>query len=126
MELLYKSAIEKLNANLEADFGSNAIQNSAGLDVSPEATADRIVSLSTAFFDAFRQQNPEMDDEEALDEFMSTIGKGIEQGFAEARGVLEGLQVLEGNIATNIDSTYDLVQQGLQDFIDSFSVEEVV
>ncbi len=116
MELLYKSAIEKLNVALEPDFGSGAIQNSAGIDVSPEATAGRIISLSTAFFEAFRQQNPEMGDEEALDQFMSTIGKGIEQGFAEAREILGGLQVLNGDIATNIDVTYNLVQQGLQDF----------
>jgi len=125
MELLYKSAIEKLNEVLEPDFGSDAIQNSAELDVSPEATAERIVSLSTAFFDAFRSQNPKLGDEEALEEFMATIGKGIEQGFEEAREVLSGLQVLNGDIATNIDATYNLVQQGLQDFIDSFSQEVV-
>jgi hypothetical protein len=116
MELLYKSAIEKLNTVLEPDFGPNAIQNASELDVSPEATANRIVSLSTAFFGAFRQQNPGMTEEEAMNQFMSTIGKGIEQGFAEAREVLSGLQVLEGDIASNIDSTYDLVQQGLEKF----------
>jgi len=125
MELLYKSALEKLNTVLEPDFGPDAIQSSAEIDVSPEATAGRIVSLSTAFFEAFRQQNPEMGDEEALDRFMSTIGSGIEQGFAEAREVLEGLQVLNGDIATNIDTTYELVQQGLQDFRDTFSVGSI-
>jgi len=121
MELLYKSAIEKLNETLEPDFGPDAIQSSADIDVSPEATAERIVSLSTAFFDAFRQQNPDLGEEEALDQFMSTIGSGIEQGFAEAREILDGLQVLEGDIAANIDATYDLVQQGLENFRVSFS-----
>jgi len=28
--------------------------------------------------------------------------------------------VLEGDIATNIDATYDLVQEGLQAFIESY------
>jgi len=121
MELLYKSAIEKLNTVLQPDFGPNAIQNSAEIDVSPEVTAERIVSLSTGFFGAFREQNPELGDEEALDQFISTIGGGIEQGFAEAREVLEGLQVLNGSIASNIDTTYDLVQQGLNDFRASIS-----
>ena len=123
MELLYKSAIEKLNEFLEPEFGSDAIQKSAGIDISPEATADRIVSLSTAFLGAFQRQNPELDEEDALDRFMEIIGSGIEQGFAEARKILDGLQVLNGDIATNIDSTYDLVQQGLQDFRDSFSFD---
>jgi len=125
MELLYKSAIEKLNTALEPEFGPDAIQNSAGIDVSPEATAGRIVSLSTAFFEAFRQQNADLSDEDALDQFMSTIGKGIEQGFEEAREILDGLQVLEGDIASNINATYDLVQQGLQDFKDSISIGPV-
>ncbi|MBT3719368.1 MAG: DUF5610 domain-containing protein, partial [Gammaproteobacteria bacterium] len=48
------------------------------------------------------------------------IGGGIDQGFAEAREILDGLSVLEGDIATNIDATYDLVQEGLQAFIDSY------
>ncbi|MBT5370276.1 MAG: DUF5610 domain-containing protein, partial [Gammaproteobacteria bacterium] len=48
------------------------------------------------------------------------IGGGIDQGFAEAREILDGLSVLEGDIATNIDATYDLVQEGLQAFIESY------
>ena len=35
---------------------------------------------------------------------------------SKARGVLEGLKVLNGDIASNIDKTYALVQQGYADF----------
>ena len=38
------------------------------------------------------------------------------RGFKDAKGILEGLSVLEGDIETNIDSTYDLVQEGLNSF----------
>jgi len=123
LALLYKAAIEGINDVLKADFGDNAIQTSydSGLDVSPEATADRIVSMSTAFFAQYREQNADMTDEQAATAFAEIISGGIDQGFTEAREILTGLNVLEGDIATNIDSTYDLVQEGLKAFVDSFS-----
>jgi hypothetical protein len=119
LALLYKSAMTGINEALAPDFGPNAIQNASGQDNSPEGTAGRIVSLSTAFFDAFKAQNKGLDDEAALRKFMDTIQGGIEQGFKEARGILDGLQVLKGDIAGNIDKTYELVQLGLQQFADS-------
>ena len=124
--LVLKAALEGINDALKASMGDNAIQNTydSGLDVSPEATADRIVSLSTAFFDAYKGQNPNLSEEEALTKFIDVISGGIDTGFGEARDILSGLSVLEGDIATNIDSTYDLVQEKLQAFIDSFSEPE--
>ncbi len=118
--MLLKSAIEHLNNLLEPELGPNAIQTAVddGLDVSPEATAQRIVSLSTGFFEAFKAQHPGEDEAVVLERFMETIGRGIEQGFKEAREILDGLQVLEGNIASNIDKTYDLVQEGLNEFFE--------
>lgn len=119
--LLYKSAIESLNEVLGPELGDNAIQSAydSGLDVSPEATADRIVSQSTAFFDKYRSSNPQKDFATALQDFTKLIGGGIEKGFAEARNILDGLSVLQGDIASNIDKTFDLVQAGLQAFVDS-------
>ena len=124
--LLLKTALEGINDALKASLGENAIQNAydSGLDVSPEATADRIVSLSTAFFGSFQEQHPELSEEEALTKFIDVISGGIDTGFSEARDILSGLQVLEGDIASDIDSTYDLVQQGLKAFIDSFTSQE--
>jgi hypothetical protein len=66
-----------------------------------------------------------MDAEESLANFVDIIGGGIEQGFSEAKDILGNLNVLEGDISNNIDKTYELVQQGLQSFVDSFSeIEE--
>lgn len=118
LPLLYRAIIDKLNERLAAQLGPEAIDRAfeQQLDVSPEATADRIVSASTAFFDAYRKQHPEMDEEEAMQAFMEEIGRGVDQGFAEARDILDGLKVLQGSIAENIDKTYNLVQQGLENF----------
>lgn len=123
LALVLRSAIEKLNEVLAPDLGPNAIQGAidSGLDVSPEATAERIVGLSTAFFSAYREQHAGESDEDALTGFIATISKGIERGFSEAREILAGLQVLEGNVASNIDQTYDLVQEKLVAFEESFN-----
>jgi hypothetical protein len=116
--LLLRTAIDKINESLAPELGEDAIQKAvdSGLDTSPEATAERIVSLSTAFFDAYQEQNPTQDDAVALEKFMATIGSGIDKGFEEARNILEGLNVLDGQIASDIDETYSLVQEKLAAF----------
>lgn len=126
LALLYKTAIEGINGALKAEFGDNAIQSASdsGLDISPQATADRIVSMSTAFFSQYHQQHADMSEEEAAKSFAEIIAGGIEKGFAEARDVLEGLKVLEGDIASNIDTTFDLVQDGLKSFVESYLVKK--
>jgi hypothetical protein len=96
-----------------------------GLDVSPEATADRIVKMSTAFFDKYRDQHSELTEEEAAKSFVELIGGGIDKGFGEAKEILSSLKVLkEGDIASNIDKTYDLVQTGLRSFLDGIPKAE--
>ncbi|MDO8810931.1 MAG: DUF5610 domain-containing protein [Gallionella sp.] len=122
MSLLFKTAIENLNQVLAPELGENAIQAAAdsGLDFSPQATADRIVSMSTAFFGKYAESHPEKDMETALNDFTKLIGGGIEKGFTEAREILDGLKVLEGDIASNIDKTYEFVQSGLKSFVDNY------
>ncbi|MDR7050756.1 hypothetical protein J2X54_003237 [Duganella sp. 3397] len=117
MSVIFKTALTGINEALEADFGKDAIQNASAQDNSPEATANRIVSLSTGFYEAYKRQNPGQDDETSLNNFMETIKKGVEQGFKEARSILDGFKVLDGDLSTNIDKTYDLIQQGFADFI---------
>ena len=125
LALLFKTALQGINDALKPDFGDNAIQNAVdtGVDITPEATAERIVQMSTGFFGSYLNGREEMSQDEALQAFMTIIRGGIDKGFAEARDILSSLKVLEGDIASNIDKTYELVQQGLQGFVDSFSAE---
>lgn len=116
LALLFKSAIDSLNEALKPTLGENAIQNAVNQDNTPEGTAGRIVSLSTGFFDAFRQQHADLNDADALNQFMSIIRGGFEKGFQEAKDILQGLKVLSGDIEANINKTYDLVQKGYADF----------
>lgn len=118
MSVVLKTALTGINEALKNDgFGDDAIQNAMSQDNTPEGTAGRIVSLSTGFFEAYKQQHPGEDEGELLNKFMDTIQSGMERGFKEARDVLQGLNALNGDISSNIDKTYELVQKGYADFI---------
>ena len=116
LALIYKSAITSINEKLQAEFGPDALQNASSQDNTPDGTADRIVSLSTGFFDAFKKQHPNDDPDVVLGKFMDTIRKGFESGFKEASNILKGLDVLKGGVASNIEKTYALVHQGYAAF----------
>ncbi|MCK7460492.1 DUF5610 domain-containing protein [Idiomarina aminovorans] len=118
LSLLYKTALEGINAELEPVMGKNASQKvyDAGTDTSPKATADRIVSFATNFYSRYKEMNPGESEEETLNNFMDIIGGGIEKGFTDAKNILTGLQVFEGDVESDVDKTYELIQQGLNKF----------
>jgi len=131
LSLLLKTALEGINEALKETGVDNRVESSvedsyqSGGDFSPEATAERIVAFSTQFLGAYQAQHPEMAAEESLTTFVDIISGGIEQGFAEAKGILGDLKVLSGDISNNIDKTYQLVQTGLQSFAEALSAKEL-
>ncbi|MFL6660124.1 MAG: DUF5610 domain-containing protein [Massilia sp.] len=117
LALLYKTAIQGINEALEPELGKDAIQNAAAnQDNSAEATSDRIVKQSTAFYGQYLQQNKLEDNAESRGKFIDLIKGGFEQGFKEAQDVLSSLKVLQGDIASGIDKTHELVLKGFADF----------
>ena len=121
LNLVYERAISSIDIELEESIGKNAIQKAYddGIDFSPEATSDRILSFPTSFFDSYRAKNSSMSDTEALDSYVGIIGKAIDKGFGEAREILSSLNVLNGSIKENVDKTYDLIQEGLGNFTET-------
>lgn len=116
--LLFKSAISRINELLAPEFGDNALETAAAnQDNSAQATADRILNLSTGFYSAYSAQHPGEDPEKVLNNFVDVIRSGFEQGFNEAKDILKGLKVLDGDIASGIQNTWDLVQKGYDDFL---------
>lgn len=118
LSLLYKTALEGINAELEPVMGENAAQKiyDSGIDTSPEATAERIVAFATGFYSRYKELNPDKSEEETLDSFLKVIGGGIEKGFTDAKDILKGLKVYEGEVESGVNKTYDLVMQGLSSF----------
>lgn len=118
LSLLLNSTVEQINDCLVSELGENAVQKAieSESDVSPEATAERIVGQFSRFYDAFRMQHPEQDESTVLNNFIEIISSSIERGFSEARDILEGLEVLEGDIARDIDQTLALIREKLAAF----------
>lgn len=121
LALLLKSAITGINETLKPTLGDNAIENAMSQDNSPEGTAGRIVSLSTGFFEAFKQQHVGEDPAAVLKNFMETIRGGFDKGFNEAKDILQGMKVLSDDLSSLINKTYELVQKGYADFEASFA-----
>jgi len=125
--LVLQTALEGINDALHETFGDNAIQAAyeANIDVSPDTTAERIVSLSKSVFPEFLEQHPELAQGEALTAFTDIFITGVNTGFSEAKDVLTSLNALQGGeTEQNIDETLALIQEKLQLFINSFSYPE--
>lgn len=117
--LLFRSAIERINELLSPTLGPDAIQAKMGEDNSPEATAERILSLSTGFFDAYAAQRPDDDAGQVAKDFVELIRGGFEKGFNEAKDILQGLKVFGGDIESGVMKTYELVSKGYDEFLAS-------
>lgn len=121
LALLYRTAVDEINTALESELGPDAIQNAMSQDNSAEATAGRIVSLSTAMFDVYAARHPDKALAEVAQDFVNVIRGGFEQGYQEAQDILNSLGVLgEGSpIAQGIAKTFELVQKGYDDWLAS-------
>ena len=117
--LLFRGAIERINELLSPTLGPDAIQAKMSQDNSPEATAERILSLSTRFYDAYAAQRPDDNPEEVAKDFVNLIRGGFEKGFSEAQEILQGLKVFNGDIETGVMKTFELVNKGYDDFLAS-------
>lgn len=117
---LFKRAIDAINKELEPTLGKNAVQKAfdSGIDFSPEATAERIVSFATSFFPLYQQNHQDEGNslEQQLDDFIDLVGGGVDKGFGEAKDILTGLDVFNGEVEENANKTYDLIYEGFDTF----------
>lgn len=131
--LLFRAAIDRINQILGDAYGSPAadasqpggasgpvsgyLQQNQDVDTSPETTAKRILDGATGFFAAYANQHPELSPEQQATNFVSLVRGGFEQGYASAVNILKSLNVFNGNVSSDAQKTYDLVQKGFDDFL---------
>lgn len=115
LSLAYQTAIDRINEKVAPYLGENALARGIEdkVDLSPEATADRIVSRSTALYSRFEKRHVNEVPQAVLDRFIDTIRGGIEEGFSEATEILSSLGVFEGDIEANVKLTFDLIVEKL-------------
>ena len=114
---LYKSLsvearkiIDALNAELKTEL-PDGIQSLSPEQVTPDATASRIVQGITALFDIYAKQNPNLAPEELLSSFMEQARKGVDQGYGDALHTLEGLGAFEfDGVLEGVQKTKELIE----------------
>ncbi|MDP3845492.1 MAG: DUF5610 domain-containing protein [Pseudomonas sp.] len=79
-------------------------------DYSPAKVAERILGFVGG---NMAREAAAGADSEQLQKHLQEFRKGVEKGFADARKILDGMGVLNGQVAANIDDTYKRIQDGL-------------
>ncbi len=117
--LILQSALEKINAQFAPYLGDGAIKKAieSGQDMSPKATAERILSFATQIIGRAEaaQADVPLNEQRSKARLFQNVQSGIEKGFAQARDILESMQTLNGKTKQSVDDTYAYVQQGLID-----------
>lgn len=106
------------NALSAAGIEGQALEDvlSGAIDLSPEATAGRIVDFATSFFGSFQNNHADDDGTTQIDGYSQLIKDAVEEGFTQSRDLLEGIGKISGQVSDDINRTYELVMQGLDDF----------
>jgi len=120
MGVVLERAMAKLLAVVEDARAQLGIPEGAVLDTSPDATANRIADFALNFFEKWLENDDAragLEGQEARQQFVDFIGAAIQQGIDEARGILDSLQALNGDVESQIGNTAEVIQQRLEDFV---------
>ncbi|MGE8505534.1 MAG: DUF5610 domain-containing protein [Pseudomonas sp.] len=81
-------------------------------DYTPEKVAGRILGFIEQ---RLQSEAAAGADPVKLEKLLTQAREGVEKGFAEARKILDGMGVLKGQVAGDIDDTYKRIQDGFGD-----------
>ncbi len=87
-------------------------------DYTPEKVAGRILSFIEQ---RLQSEQAAGADPSKLKGLLEQARSGVEKGFAEARKILDGMGVLQGKVASDIDETYQKIQDGFSDLDKRFN-----
>jgi len=117
MQIVVERAMDKLRSVVSDARAALGIPEDTEIDTSAEATGNRIADFALGAFDKWSKNHSGLADEDARKQFADFIGGAIQQGISEARGILGSLNALTGEVDTNINSTWDVIQNRLNDFV---------
>jgi len=87
-------------------------------DYTPEKVAGRILGFIEQ---RLQSEQAAGADPNKLKGLLEQARSGVEKGFAEARKILDGMGVLQGKVASDIDDTYQKIQDGFSDLDKRFN-----
>ena len=108
--LLDREVREALDRHL-AEAGAKQLGALDPADYTPEKVADRILGFIR---NGIAQARAGGADAARLQRMMEQAEKGVQQGIDQARDILDGLGVLNGQVAEGVDRTEALLREGLE------------
>jgi hypothetical protein len=113
--------LERSYAQLRAIVGQARddlnVPQGVSLDLSAEATANRIADFALGAFERFLANHEELGENEARQVFVDLVGGAINQGIEEAREILGTFDALTPEVGAKIDTVSGIIQQRLDSFL---------
>ncbi len=123
LSLLARTLTQGLNESLEASLGPQPVALGFAEEPGPEELASQFSEVIGGLFEQFGASQTAQDSATPMADFLALLRSGLEQGFAEARGTLDGLQALSEQTAQSLDDAEALIAEALAAFEASFSAE---
>lgn len=115
----------KLGEQISAAFDAIGVdlEEAVGVDYSPGAVSDRITDFAASMFELYRNDRPEMSDDDAIDRFEELFVGGVESGYSEAMDLLEGMKMPDQVLSVSRE-TKGLIDSKLGDFFAGLREQE--
>jgi hypothetical protein len=111
---------DKVLKKLKEVLGDQMPQNVGSTipeEYSPESTSQRIVDGVVGLMSVYAKQNSGKSDEDIISGFMAAVRQGVEQGYGDARDMLDSIDALKiDGVSSTIEETMTLVAKKLDDF----------
>lgn len=108
--ILNDKIIEKLDKIVQKN-GAESIRTVDATNYTPEAVSNRILNFVQ---EAINRAGARGEKQAAM---VEQAKAGINKGFKDAENILTSLNALSGAIAENVNKTYELIQNGMQDVV---------
>lgn len=123
LELTAQQILDKINESIKKDF-PDYVGSTAPEDNTSEKISNNIVTGATALFGIYAAQNKNLQGEELISSFMSTIRAGVEKGYGQAKDILGEIGALKvSGVEDAISETMRLVEVGFKNFEDQYRKE---
>ncbi|MFO0750964.1 MAG: DUF5610 domain-containing protein [Myxococcota bacterium] len=118
LEYLQEALTTRVGKAVEEKLAAQGVDlnDAVGVDVSPEATADRIFRGTTSLLATFARQNPKLSQSDLVDKFETTIRGAIKKGYNEAVHILEGFQEFDDKVRGLVQQTQDVLDKKLDTY----------
>lgn len=116
LESIYES-IGGFKSNINPDYKMPSMNDANNPYATPEGTANVILSFSLGLYAQYSQSHQGEDEAQTATNFIELVRGGFEKGYGEAVDILKALSVFDGNIKSDIEKTWELVQKGYDDWL---------